>query len=153
MTGATPRRIGRLGTVSRLFVGAVLILLAVLHGSPWGATWYEIVLGLGVFPFVILAFVLTAGQFTSRPFRFTGRAGTVINCAVIIVLLVNPLTAGAAELFYGVTLVIAAWRGQPDCEVTVVSNWVLRRNDQIGCPMFSPIDRIETRHNGSARTP
>jgi hypothetical protein len=31
----------------------------------------------------------------------------------------------------------------------MVSNWILRRNDQIGCPIFTPIDLAEARLLGS----
>jgi hypothetical protein len=31
----------------------------------------------------------------------------------------------AVALFYGATLVAAAWRGQPGCEATVLSNLIL----------------------------
>jgi hypothetical protein len=30
--------------------------------------------------------------------------------------------------------------------MTVLSNWILRRDDQVGCPIFSPIDAVEARH-------
>ncbi|MGH3062026.1 MAG: hypothetical protein ACRDNA_11520, partial [Gaiellaceae bacterium] len=60
-------------------------------------------------------------------------------------LAVNPYTVGGAALFYGGTLLIAAVRAQPGCEATVLSNWILGRDDQIGCPLFSPIDRAEAR--------
>jgi hypothetical protein len=68
---------------------------------------------------------------------------------VIVILVVNPVTGPGALLFYGVTLLIAAWRGQPGCEATVLSNLILRRDDQIGCPTFSPIDAAEARHRAS----
>jgi hypothetical protein len=77
--------------------------------------------------------------------RFTGSAGTTANCVLIVALAVNPYTAGGAALFYGATLLVAAWRGQPGCEATVVSNAILARDDQIGCPLFSPIDEAEAR--------
>jgi hypothetical protein len=64
---------------------------------------------------------------------------------VIVALVVNPYTGGAATLFYATTLLVAAWRGQPGCEITVLSNWILRRDDQVGCPLFAPIDALEAR--------
>jgi hypothetical protein len=72
---------------------------------------------------------------------------------VIVVLVANPYTGPGAMLFYGVTLLVAAWRGQPDCEATVLSNIILQRDDQIGCPTFSPVDAWEARHreSGAAR--
>jgi hypothetical protein len=74
-----------------------------------------------------------------------------------IALAVNPYTAGGAALFYGATLIIAAWRAQPGCEATVLSNSILGRDDQLGCPVFSPIDEAEARLNargsGAGRRP
>jgi hypothetical protein len=68
-----------------------------------------------------------------------------LNCAVIVALVVNPYTAGGALLFYGATMLVAAWRGQAGCEITVIPNGLLRRDDQIGCPTLSVIDEAETR--------
>jgi hypothetical protein len=36
--------------------------------------------------------------------------------------------------------------------VLVLSNWILRRDDEVGCPVFAPIDAAEARHrsNGQA---
>jgi hypothetical protein len=72
------------------------------------------------------------------PLRYTGPVAIALNCVVIVLLLVNPYTGGGAELFYGTSLVVAAWRRQPDCEATVLSNSLLRRDDQVGCPVFTP---------------
>jgi hypothetical protein len=38
---------------------------------------------------------------------------------------------------------LAAARGYAGCEVLAVSNWLLRRDDQIGCAVFWPIDQLE----------
>jgi hypothetical protein len=37
-------------------------------------------------------------------------------------------------------MLLAAARGAAGCEVLAVSNWLLRRGDQIGCAVFGPID-------------
>ncbi|MGH7862504.1 MAG: hypothetical protein ACREOS_09730, partial [Candidatus Dormibacteraceae bacterium] len=52
-------------------------------------------------------------------------------------------TSGAALVFYGASMLLAAARGYSGCEVLAVSNWVLRRDDQVGCMVLSPIDRLE----------
>jgi hypothetical protein len=52
----------------------------------------------------------------------------------------------AALLFYGATMLVAAGRGYGGCEVLAVSNWVLGRDDQIGCLLFEPLDRAERTH-------
>jgi hypothetical protein len=49
----------------------------------------------------------------------------------------------AALIFYGTTMLVAAGRGHPGCEVLAISNWVLGRDDQVGCLLFEPIDRRE----------
>src|SRR5262252_2180973 len=118
------RRIGRAGTISRVIVALGLLYLALTHGGlSWRLTWYDVVLGLIVLP------------------------------AVIVALLTNRYTAGGAELFYGITLLVAAWCGQPGCEATVVSNLILGRDDQIGCPAFTPIDALEARRRGPGQRP
>jgi hypothetical protein len=40
-------------------------------------------------------------------------------------------------------MLLAAARGYAGCEVLAISNWLLDRDDQIGCLVFSPIDRLE----------
>jgi hypothetical protein len=42
-------------------------------------------------------------------------------------------------------MLLAAVRGDAGCEVLAVSNWLLRRDDQIGCLLFWPIDHAERR--------
>jgi hypothetical protein len=151
------RRIGPIGTTTRLIAAAALLYLALFNGTAWGLHWYDAVLGLVVLPGLMLTIALVARR--RGPIRFTGATGTMLNCAVIVALLANHYTAGGAALFYGVTLLAAAWRAQPGCEATVISNWIVRRDDQIGCPTFSPIDHAEARrasrtkrHHGRART-
>lgn len=141
------RRIGPIGTTTRLLVAAGLLYLAFLDGTTWGLEWYDAAVGLGVLPAAVIAFGLGARRYASGPVRFTGSAGTTANCLLLVGLGINPYTAGGAALFYGGTLVVAAWRAQPGCEGTVLSNSILDRDDQIGCPLFSPIDEGEARLN------
>jgi hypothetical protein len=75
-----------------------------------------------------------------------------VNCVLIVALVANPYTAGGALLFYGAMMLVAAARGQAGCEATVVSNWVLGRDDQVGCPTFTPIDAAETQIRGRSPT-
>jgi hypothetical protein len=139
------RRIGTIGTASRVVVGLGLLYLALLDGLSWGLTWREAVLGLALFPAVMVAIGLAARRFAGRPVHFMGPLGLALNTAVIVALFLFDYTADAAALFYGATMFVAAWRAQPGCEATVLSNWILRRDDQIGCPTFAPIDEAEAR--------
>jgi hypothetical protein len=141
------RRIGPAGTALRAIVGVGLLYLAgAVDGLPWSVDWYDPVLGLVVLPALTLMIGLAARRSAARPLRFTGPVGHALNCAVIVALVANPYTGGGAALFYAATVLAAAWRGQPGCEVTVLSNWILGRDDQVGCPLFAPIDAAEARH-------
>jgi hypothetical protein len=140
------RRIGPLGTALRVTAAlGLLYLTGGADGLSWDVEWYDLVGGLVALPALTLLLGLAARRYAAEPLRFTGPAGHAINCAAIVALVVNPYTADAVSLFYAATLLVAAWRGQPGCEITVVSNWILRRDDQVGCPVFAPIDVLEAR--------
>jgi len=79
---------------------------------------------------------------------------TTINMVVLVALFLIPFYAPriyfistAAAVFYGASMMLAALRGKAGCEVTAISNWVLGRDDQVGCPVFTPIDSLEHRPN------
>jgi hypothetical protein len=148
---SSTRAIGPIGTASRLLVGLFALYLALIDGPPfadgleWSLSWFDAALGAVVLPGAAIAFGLLARRYASRPVRLTGPLPMALNCLVIVVLVANPYTAGGALLFYGTTMLIAAARGQAGCEATVLSNWVVGRDDQVGCPAFTPIDLAEDR--------
>lgn len=144
------RSIGPWGTAARVLVGAFLIgsvtqghLSSGFH--PWA--W---VIGLMGFPLVVVGW--QRGRASRHPARLeaTGPVGYLVNIAVFLALYLTPtyaptlaVTSDAALLFYGTSMLIAATRGYAGCEVLAVSNWVLRRDDQIGCMLFAPVDTAE----------
>jgi hypothetical protein len=141
MRATALRRIGPIGTTVRVLLGVALLVLAVVLGiEP-----IDLGLGLVVFPLAMVAIGLLGGRPLRRPLRLTGAAGIAVNCAVIVVLFAVPYTTVAAALFYGVSLLVAAWRGAPHCEATILSNLILRHDDQIGCPTMTPLDAWEAR--------
>ena len=139
------RGIGPVGTALRVVTGLGLLYLAVGAGGPsdWDVEWYDPAIGFVALPAIALLLGLAARRFAGRPVRFTGPLGVATNVVVIVALASNPYTGGGAALFYGATLLVAAWRGQAGCEATVLPNLILGRDDQIGCPTFSPIDAAE----------
>jgi hypothetical protein len=140
------REIGRVGTALRVVVGLGLLYLAgAVEGGSWDVSWFDPLVGFIALPGVMAALGLAARRYASGPIHFTGVLGHAINAVVIVLLLVNPYTAGGAVLFYGASMLVAAWRGQRGCESTVISNMVLGRDDQIGCPLFLPADEAEAR--------
>ena len=141
------RRIGPVATTLRAAVAVGLLYLAGgAEGLAWRVEWYDLVGGLVVLPGLTILLGLAARRHSANPVRFTGPAGHAVNCAAIVALVANPYTGGTATLFYATMLIVAAARGQAGCEITVLSNWILHRDDQVGCPVFGPIDALETRH-------
>lgn len=77
----------------------------------------------------------------------------MLNCAIFFALYLTPFyapalafTSDAALIFYGASMLLAAARGYAGCEVTAISNWLLHRDDQVGCVLFWPVDCLERRH-------
>ena len=145
MTDA-PRRLGPVGRALRVVVGLGLLYLAGgADGLSWSVQWYDPAVGLVALPALTVLLALAAHRYAAAPLRFTGLAGHALNCVVIVALLLNSYSGDGVAWFYAATLLVAAWRGQPGCEVTVLSNWIVRRDDQVGCPLFAPIDAAEAK--------
>lgn len=117
--------------------------LLYLAGGLGGFEWYDAVVGLVVLPAVTVLVGLALRRRTVEPVRCTGAVGHAVNCAIIVALVVNPYTIIGTAVFYAAAMLVGAWRGQAGCESTVISNVVLRRDDQVGCPLFWPIDAAE----------
>ena len=150
MSFSTPisqrRAIGTFGTIGRVILGLFLILVPVWGPAWWGGEglhWHEPAIGLILFPAVVLLVQSIRLQVTTERLDATGALGFCVNLAVGIVLFSIPQTRDAFSLFLGVSLLLAAARGYAGCEVTAISNWLLRRDDQVGCVVFSPIDGVE----------
>jgi hypothetical protein len=147
------REIGYVGTALRVVTGLGLLYLAgAVEGGSWDVSWFDPLVGFIALPGVMAALGLVARRYASGSIHFTGIRGHAVNAVVIVLLLVNPYTAGGAMLFYGASMLAAAWRGQRGCESTVISNLILRRDDQIGCPLFWPADEAEARLTRNSRS-
>jgi len=145
------RRIGGIGTAARLLVGLVLlgsVLQGQLLDGPFRpASW---ALGLVGLPAVLLGWQWWHARGGRPRFAATGPVSHALNLAVFLALYLTPwyapplrFTSDAALLFYGTSMLLAALRGYAGCEVLALSNWLLRRDDQVGCMVFSPIDQLE----------
>ncbi len=131
-----------MGTIARTAAGLGLVYLGALkHGA---IDWNAMVLGLILFPSVLLFWHRWRLRRTAAPLRATGPAALLVNHGVVVLLVILPSTRDAAALFYGASMILAAVRGYAGCEVLAISNWLLGRNDQVGCLLFSPIDAIES---------
>jgi hypothetical protein len=137
------RKIGPIGTAARLIVGSLLLgsvvqghLAGDFHLSSWA-------LGLLGFPALLLLGQWLRARRTPRRLQATGPVAHALTLAVPLVLYLLEPTSDAALVFYGASMLLAALRGYAGCEVLAVSNWLLRRDDQVGCAVFWPIDQLE----------
>jgi hypothetical protein len=157
---ARRRQIGTIGTVARVLIGSFMLLYGLTGGRVeviagnirTGFNLVSVAIGMVAFPLVLLAWQWLRARTAPTRFEATGPFATTINIAVFIALVLTPsyarplsFTSSAALVFYGASMLLAAARGYGGCEVLAISNWILRRDDQIGCLVLSPIDAYERR--------
>ena len=142
------RRIGPVGTIARVVVGAVFLAPA-LGGAFAPSEW---LLGLVGYPAIPLFWQWIRTRRDPAPISAIGPAGFALNLAGFLTLYLTPvylpalaITSDSALIFYGTSMLLAALRGYRGCELLAVSNWLLGRDDQIGCVIFSPADHLEKR--------
>ena len=146
------RDIGPIGTTVRLLVGLLLVGLIVYgqlatsgHLTP--VTW---ALGLLGFPALVLAWHAWRIRRNPAPFSDTSPLSFVLSLALPLAFYVTGwyvpvlwFTSDATLIFVGGSLLLATLRGSSGCEFLALSNWLLRRHDQIACAVFTPIDSLE----------
>lgn len=146
------REIRVVGTVARVLVGLFCLVSVVSDYLQAGFDPASFVLGLLGFPAVLLAWQWVRARHTPTRLQATGPLGFALNAAIFLALYLTrwyapgwSFLSDAALLFYGVSMLLAALRGYAGCEVLALSNWLLHRDDQVGCVVFSPIDHLERR--------
>ena len=137
----TDRQIGKWGTASRVVLGSLFIYLTLRHGVSWA----DAIIGLVAFPAAVSLVLALRGR-DAPPLRFGGPGGYALN--ILIFAVAFGLAHVPTLLFAGAAQLLAAARGYAGCELFAVSNWLRRRDDQIACPVHSPIDAWEARANG-----
>lgn len=150
MTSSTGRAIGVWGTGARIGLGLVLVG-NVLYGH-WARGWHPAawLLGLVGFPAVVVAGQWWRARRNPVPLRAMGPIAHGVNLGILLALYLTwwyapalDVTSDAALIFYGGSMLLAAVRGYAGREVLALSNWLLRRDDQVGCAPFWPLDAAE----------
>jgi hypothetical protein len=145
------RAIGPLSTAARTLVGGGIVGTVLWdHGSSGVDIWAWLI-GLIVLPALTIAVMRwRAARRPAQLVWLTGPGGYALWCVAVYVLFATlwfvpslSVLSDAALVFVGTTMLVAAFRGYGGCEVLAISNWVLRRNDQIGCLVFGPVDFVE----------
>jgi hypothetical protein len=154
------RQIGIFGTIARIIIG-ILTFGSVVYGHfvrgpfkplPW-------VIGLIVFPAIFITWQYLRARRNPARLEATGPVATVLNIVIFFAFYFTVLYAPSIDfmsdavlIFYGLSMFLAALRGYSGCEALAISNWLLKRDDQLGCLIFSPIDYVERKvfHYSSA---
>lgn len=146
------RKIGTVGTVARVIVGLICLVSVISDSIHTGFHPVAFVLGFLGFPAVLLAWQWIRARHAPTRLQATGIVGFTLNAAIFLALYLTrwyapgvSFLSDATLLFYGISMLLAARRGYAGCEVLALSNWLLHRDDQVGCVLFSPLDALERR--------
>jgi hypothetical protein len=157
--GGSKRDIGPIGTVARIIIGFILFG-SVFYGHfikgpfkplPW-------IIGLLVFPALFIIWQYLRARRNPARLEANGPVATVLNVVIFFAFFFTFIYAPAIAflsdavlIFYGLSMLLAALRGSRGCESLAISNWLLKRDDQLGCLVFSPIDNAESQFTDRSR--
>ena len=148
------RQIGPVGTMTRIAGGLAAIALPIALS---GITWWDVATALVVLPLMAMLAAAAVTAVYRRSAVNTARAGdgeAWIRSAVVLALVVgigtpltfvSPVDGTAIWIFIGLSLLIAAFRGDGGCEAVALPNALSGRRDPIGCVIYAPIDVVEAR--------
>ncbi len=114
-------------------------------------------LGLLVFPALFTIWQYERARRNPARLEANGPIASILNIVLFFVFYFTFLYAPAISfmsdavlIFYGLSMLLAAFRGYGGCESLAISNWLLKRDDQLGCLLFSPLDAAERTSPGSS---
>ena len=148
-----PRTIGPIGTATRTVIGGAITVLGI---TVHGIGWWDLVAALTVLPMLAIgvAALVNTGLKRSAPTALARArspwsgpqiaASVVVIAAVLavgtVLTFVSPVNGVALYVFFGLSMLLAALRGYDGCEVLALPNLILRRQDALWCPLYTPID-------------
>jgi hypothetical protein len=147
------REIGPIGTAARVVGGLVAIGLPIVLG---GFGWWDAAAALVALPLaatgaaalITLAYRRLAPELLARRDAIcSGPACWLIAITVGAAVGIDILTPASGEValwvWLGGSMLVAAARGFGGCEVLAIPNLLTGRRDQVGCVLYTPIDRAE----------
>ena len=158
--GSMKRAIGPIGTGARIILGLILfgsvfyghIIKGPFRTLPW-------VIGLLIFPAIFIIWQYLRARRNPARLEANGPVATVLNVVIFFAFYFTTMYAPSIDfmsdavlIFYGLSMLLAALRGYGGCESLAISNWLLKRDDQLGCLVFLPIDYAESKFTGRPRT-
>ena len=160
--GSLSREIGPFGTAGRVAGGALLIAVAIARDDSIRA--WDVAFAVSALPLIAgLTAALVPVAYQQRAPRALARDGSAWSgpsLAVVALVLgiataltfVTPANEPAIWLFVGISMLVAAARGQGGCELVALSNVFSGRDDRVGCAVYGPVDEAEARHRARRMT-
>lgn len=124
----------------RLLAGLAIAVLAFVPERP---SWWQLTLGLVGMPALSIAWQAMRTRWNPQPQQALGHGAMCLTLIAVAVLLSFAVTRPSTMLYLAISLLAAAVRGYSGCEVLAIGNWLLRRDDQLGCIILSPVDAAE----------
>jgi hypothetical protein len=146
-----PRKAPPVGRALRLLVGLLLIVQVapVYFHVDTRVAFGALLLMLGL----LIVYSLLHIVLSRRLFALGSGPGALLGLGILVVLYLAGGLGGpflgrgegrlAAFTFLGVSLVVAAVRADPGCEVMALPNAFLRTPAELACLFFSPLDALE----------
>ena len=142
------REIGVIGTVARVILGSILFGSVfyghIIKGPFMPLSW---VIGLIIFPAIFITWQYLRARRNPAKLEANGPIATIINVVIFFAFYFTYIYAPSIDflsdavlVFYGLSMLLAALRGYAGCEALAISNWLLKRDDQLGCLVFGPVD-------------
>ena len=139
------------GRVLRVLLGLVLIVYVtpVYFQVPARVAVRVLLLMLGLLGAYSVIHILISRQIIA----FGPRVGAIIAMGLLVALVVASCPALAilgrgegalaAVTFLGISLVVAGLRATPGCEVMAIPGLLFGKHTELGCLIFSPLDKLE----------
>jgi hypothetical protein len=143
------RKIGIIGTTARVILGTWLVGSAlyghIIRGPFRPLPW---MIGLVILPAIFLTWQWVRARRNPSTLKANGPIASAINVIIFFYFwLWTPdalwFMSDAVIIFYGVSMLVSAIRGYAGCESLAISNWLLKRDDQLGCLVFAPFDFVD----------
>jgi hypothetical protein len=154
------REIGPVGTAGRIAAGALLIVVPIVRDDALRA--WDLAASVTALPLiaaVVAALVRAVFRRLAPRALAAGRSawsapglatlGLVLGVATALTF-VTPANEPAIWLFLGISMLVAAVRGQAGCEVLALPNALRGGEDRVDCILFGPVDAAEARRAADA---
>jgi hypothetical protein len=149
------RQIGPVGTAARTAGGLAAIVLPIVSS---GITWWDAGDALLVLPLTAAVAAWGTAVAYQRAAADRLRRGAVeawVRSSLVLALVLavhialtflTPLDGAVGFwIFIGLSLLVAAFRGDAGCEAIAIPNALAGRRDPTGCVIYFPIDAAEAR--------